>query len=706
MKTISMIVAAVAILALASGAMLAQNGNDLFQQGLVKERTDGDYAGAIKIYQSIVQKFSNDRKLVAKTLYQIGQAYEKLGNAEAKKTYQRITSEFNDQKDIVADASRRLAAMNQPAVVGNGGPRTVFGGDAVDRGSSISPDGRWMAMADWETAGGGLVIRDMSSGQLRLLQMGDCNNPRRNCAFGEMPVFSPDMKWIAYTWYNEEFDGHGQLRIIANEAGAKPRVLARNLEYDGIWPHAWSPDGKSILVATRQHVEKTWQMGWVSVSDGSLKVLRSLDWRIVNNSAKFSISPDGRYVTYAALTKNPQRVLDPASPEAAERHIYVLAADGSSEAEVVKTATTNQFPVWAADGEHIVFTSTLSGKTDLWSVPVGNGKSTGSPSMLQRDLGDILPLGSTRSGAYYYVRFKEGVNEISIAEFGPASQSRIVDTFLGMNPTWSPDGKSLAFSRRTANPEIFDLFVRSSTGEETVYKRNDLRNWPPRWLHNGSGFLQGAQRSVGSVPDFAWQLLDLKTGTFREAIGFGAFRPWAAAVSRDDRTLYIVSRPATEGSDVLVGVDLDTNQQRIVHRLPGQSAARITLALSPAGDQIAVATVRDVRTRDARLVVVRTDGSDYRELPISLKSPNVVGKLAWSKDGSSLLFAENDGSENAESRIVRIPLNAGKAEFTGLTVRGLGTFDLSPEGSRIAFSTTPNNSRTQDLMVIENLTKK
>jgi tetratricopeptide (TPR) repeat protein len=114
MKTISMIVAAIAMPALLGGATLAQNGNDLFQQGLVKERTQGDYAGAVKIYQTIVQKFSGDRKLVARALYQIGQAYEKLGNSEARKAYERIARDFNDQKDIVADANRRLTAMNLP----------------------------------------------------------------------------------------------------------------------------------------------------------------------------------------------------------------------------------------------------------------------------------------------------------------------------------------------------------------------------------------------------------------------------------------------------------------------------------------------------------------------------------------------------------------------------------------------------------------
>src|SRR5437660_12835582 len=101
-----------AVFTLVSGAVLAQNGNDLFQQALVKERTEGNLTEAIKLYQTIVQKYGADRKLAAKALFQIGQAYEKLGNAEARKAYERVAREFADQKEVAADASRRLTALS------------------------------------------------------------------------------------------------------------------------------------------------------------------------------------------------------------------------------------------------------------------------------------------------------------------------------------------------------------------------------------------------------------------------------------------------------------------------------------------------------------------------------------------------------------------------------------------------------------------
>src|SRR5204863_9189591 len=135
-----------------------------------------------------------------------------------------------------------------------------------------------------------LVVHELSTGQVKRLQAGTCGRGSKNCAFAEFPAFSPDTHQIAYTWYDEsEANGMNQLRVIPNEAGAKPRVLVRNPEF-GVWPRAWSSDGKSILVVMRK-ADRTDQLGWVSVADGSIKVLKSLGWRLSQRTRNVSLSP-------------------------------------------------------------------------------------------------------------------------------------------------------------------------------------------------------------------------------------------------------------------------------------------------------------------------------------------------------------------------------------------------------------------------------
>jgi hypothetical protein len=51
------------LLACSTTLILAQNGSDLFQQGLEQERGKGDIAAAIKIYERIVKDFPSNRAL-------------------------------------------------------------------------------------------------------------------------------------------------------------------------------------------------------------------------------------------------------------------------------------------------------------------------------------------------------------------------------------------------------------------------------------------------------------------------------------------------------------------------------------------------------------------------------------------------------------------------------------------------------------------
>src|SRR5262249_12515292 len=146
MKKISALVTAVLMLVLVGGAVLAESGDALYSQALVKEKT-GSYEEAIKLYQSILQKYTSDKKLAAKALFQIGQDYERLGNAvDARKAYARIANEFNNQNEVVAAAGKRLAALSVQYPAEKIATRFVMSStfkDTLNRGS-LSSDGRWM----------------------------------------------------------------------------------------------------------------------------------------------------------------------------------------------------------------------------------------------------------------------------------------------------------------------------------------------------------------------------------------------------------------------------------------------------------------------------------------------------------------------------------------------------------------------------------
>src|SRR6266576_6403916 len=86
---------------------------------LHEEEVQGDLKGAIAAYQKVVATPGVSRKTAAEALVRMGQCYEKLGDAEARKAYERVVREFADQKGAVEHARSRVAAMGQ-ATAGGG----------------------------------------------------------------------------------------------------------------------------------------------------------------------------------------------------------------------------------------------------------------------------------------------------------------------------------------------------------------------------------------------------------------------------------------------------------------------------------------------------------------------------------------------------------------------------------------------------------
>jgi len=136
-----------------------QTGADRFQQALKKERVDGDLKGAIALYQQILKEQAEDHSLSARVLLQLGAAYEKQGNADAKAAYQRIVRDFADQTEAASAARARLATLSLAAVV-NGGTtvRRIWAGAGIDPEGAPTRDGRSITFVDWQT--GDLAVHE------------------------------------------------------------------------------------------------------------------------------------------------------------------------------------------------------------------------------------------------------------------------------------------------------------------------------------------------------------------------------------------------------------------------------------------------------------------------------------------------------------------------------------------------------------------
>src|SRR5262245_66632225 len=63
------------------------------QTAIQAETVDGDLKSAIEQYKKIIGKSGASREVVAKALVRLGMCYERQGNSEARKQYERAVRE-------------------------------------------------------------------------------------------------------------------------------------------------------------------------------------------------------------------------------------------------------------------------------------------------------------------------------------------------------------------------------------------------------------------------------------------------------------------------------------------------------------------------------------------------------------------------------------------------------------------------------------
>ena len=96
-------------------ALAADSGAELFQKAVTAERAAGNLEQAITLYQRVATEFASDRALAAKALVQEARCYEKLGQDKAVKIYEQVARDYKDQREPLATANARLAALRPGA---------------------------------------------------------------------------------------------------------------------------------------------------------------------------------------------------------------------------------------------------------------------------------------------------------------------------------------------------------------------------------------------------------------------------------------------------------------------------------------------------------------------------------------------------------------------------------------------------------------
>ena len=312
----------------------------------------------------------------------------------------------------------------------------------------------------------------------------------------------------------------------------------------------------------------------------------------------------------------------------------LLALPGTTEAGSYFPPPRDDFPLWSQDGSRVAFFTELGTRVESISVDGSDRKPLWT---------DFEPF----SGVYEYAlspdwtwvainRYHSGSYTLTVSRIDGSQQRSLVDTgnttsafgtrptwssdaeriafrgadgalevigrdgqgltriaTRGETPSWSPDGRWVAYTRPTAAPEIH--VVRSDGQEDKLLARGPGAQLEPKWSPDGTRIAFLTQSAVAKP---------LRIGVVREGgsglrtyPGPGSSNPEQFIWAPDGRAI-VFARNLTQG---LLRLDLATGKTQRLTQFGG------TPALSPDGTHMAFSGGGECRDREG-IYLANADG--------------------------------------------------------------------------------------------------
>jgi Tol biopolymer transport system component len=671
MKKYMLFITVIVLLFLSFASSATQNGYDLFQKALAKERGEGNLEEAIALYKKVVAE-TKDESLAAKAQLRIGICYEKLGMKEARKAFQKVIDNYPGQTETVKVAKEKLALLLRAlAVVEKGEKEFKITKIPIDAYLAfISPDGKKMACVSER---GDIWVREISSGKdIRLTQ---------TPIFDYWCFWSFDSKTIAY------LDVMNGLHVISAKGGESKTLIKADSEFrktgNYAWPVSWTPDNQMLIC----HVSSRGLCA-IPISGGEWKdIFKFSDQEQEKDYGLLRLSPNGKLIAYN-------------SKKAGNDDIYVMPAEGGESIQITHHPAPDLNPHWSFDGKWLAYETLRTGEREIWVVKTGpDGKPESKPFRVVKGTANPNVSGTiynwTKDGKLG-ISTRMSFSNIFTVDPKSKEEVQLTDVLSGNKaPRWSPDGSHLVFiSDRGGKRNIWTM--HSNGGEPRLVTGNIthpsffLYMHSPAWSPDGKNIAFGIYYGVGG--DRGIWIVPAEGGPVKKIKFDYEGSVHAIDWSPDGKQIAFSYSRGKDEKNPIPGSRLE---YRDIYLIPvdGGEPARVTKTdkemidfriprWSPDGKKIAALCCgwpEEKRGKDeSGIFIVDIERGKIDMIAESIK--NTWHGLSWTPDGENVIF-----SGWREGKLYLQMVSSRGGEIKNLNIEGLEP-DYSPDGKKIVFS--------------------
>jgi TolB protein len=484
------------------------------------------------------------------------------------------------------------------------------------------------------------------------------------------PIWSADGQRIAFVSNRDN-----QLAIWAMPFSGGELTPISAIEGGSVTLLQWSKNGGTI------YFQQGYNFFGLDIASRQISQLTHFDE--INQAQFFSLSPNEDRIAYSAGPNEQLR-------------LFVMDLKGRQSVQITNDDASDEYPFWLPDGERIIYSSKRDGifqtciaylnenrreqlnlgitdtlisdvasggdkilfrqsreESDLWQVTIDSKSET----QITTDSG--LELWSDASSDGKNIVFQATTESTHL--FGGSIVIRSTDdnqqiniTSNGFSPTYSPDGRRVAFLRYADNH--VNIWAASRTGADERQLTTDGIRF--------SGFTFMPYNRV-QIKDYSWS--PDGNSLIYSAKRSGVWNVWLVRADGTGEP-----RQLTQNSDETVQVSCPL--------------------FAPDGKRIAytVGPLRPTSESETTIKLANVDGGDGETL---FTSGSLFRLLCWERSGKGLLIAMSDDRSSAKPtrvKLVHIAPGNSRTELAVVAATYFNNIQFSPDGKKIAYAAHEN----------------